>query len=89
MSELIQLLREYWCNNTAIARREWRNEHGSVALVESDMLYPCVVLCINGKLTIMPYDYLGKYDAMIHAQAIAALAGAEEVVEPMERVSGI
>jgi len=36
MSEIIQRLREYWHNETAVARREWRNSHGAIAVVESE-----------------------------------------------------
>ena len=90
MSELIKRLREYWHNDTAVARREWRNEHGSVALIESNGRYPSVVILCNGRLTIMPYLAWNKHQAMIDVVAIAALAGAEEVTdEPMEHVSGM
>jgi hypothetical protein len=90
MSELIKRLREYWHNDTAVARREWRNEHGAIAVVESEHRYTSVVLIENGKLTILPYEVWDRHRAMKDAEAIAQFAGAEEVTdEPMERLSGM
>lgn len=81
MSELVRHLREYWNNQTAVALREWRNEHGAVAVIQSEHRYTTVVILHNGKLDIMAYPVWNKHQALMDAEAIAALAGAEEVVD--------